>query len=661
MSGVSPLLESFDLASRSVRNRIVLGPHETNLGRGRSISERHVAYYRRRAEGGTGLIITEEASVHPSDWPLERAPLATECGPGWTEVSRVCHDAGAVVLAAIGHSGGQGTSHWSQRELWAPSPVPEVNTREIPKVMEAGDIEAVVAGFASAASLAVGSDCDGVEVNAGQYSLARQFLSGLTNTRDDEWGADRSRFLVEVLAAVRATIGSDAVLALRLSCDELAPWAGITPEQAPDLAAALVSGPSRVDLLTVVRGSIYSAGATRPDGHTDPGFNLELTRSVRRAVVAATDGRVAICAQGSIVDVDQAAWAIDDDVADLVEMTRAQLADADLVAKLAVGTPERIRPCVLCNQQCAVRDNRNPIVSCTVDPATGHEADEPLLSALDVAANTSPSRSGTAVTVVGGGPAGLEAARVAAGLGRPVTVLERGDHLGGLLWTVAALPGRERFADLARWYERELLRLGVRAETSSDVDTSDAAALSANGPVVVAVGGTDGDPGVDLLDGAEFVPARSVLSGDQLPDGDVLVWDPIGGPIGVGVAELLAAAGRNVHLATLDFIVGNELARSGDLGDANGRLARSGVTMHRRSVLRSVAPTTATLEDRFTARRYELDVVAVVDAGHRLPAASASGDLGVAADGRWVGDAVAPRTVHEAVLEGRRVAGTFSG
>ena len=222
------------------------------------------------------------------------------------------------MLAALGHAGGQGTSHWSQRELWSPSRVPEVNTREVPKWMEDGDISAVVAGFATAAAAAVAAGCDGVDVNAGQYSLVRQFLSGLTNQRDDQWGSDRMSFVREVLRAVRGAIGPDAVLGLRLSCDELAPWAGITPEQAPELAASIVTDESAVDLLTVVRGSIYSVSATRPDGHTPTGFNLELTRTVRDAVRAATDGRVQVVAQGSIVDVDQAEWAIDDGIADAV-------------------------------------------------------------------------------------------------------------------------------------------------------------------------------------------------------------------------------------------------------------------------------------------------------------------------------------------------------
>jgi mycofactocin system FadH/OYE family oxidoreductase 1 len=662
-SAVGPppdLLDPITIGARTAPNRVVFGPHETNLGRGRAISDRHVAYYERRARGGAGTIVTEEASVHPSDWPLERAPLASECGLGWAEVVDACRPHGTLVLAALGHSGGQGTSHWSQRELWAPSRVPEVNTREVPKWMEAADIAEVVDGFAAAAALAVESGCDGVEVNAGQFSLVRQFLSGLTNQRDDEWGADKGLFARQVLAAVRGAVGPDAVVALRLSCDELAPWAGITPEAAEEVAAGFAAddGAARIDLLTVVKGSIFSAGATRPDGHTPQGFNLDLTRAVRGAVRAAAGDRVAVVAQGSIVDVGQARWALADGVADAVEMTRAQLADADLVRRVRDGEPERIRPCVLCNQTCAVRDNRNPIVTCVVDPATGHETEDPPVP--DVAVAPDGAVDG-AVLVAGGGVAGLEAARVAALTGHRVQVVERGGRTGGAARTTALLPGRDRFALFADWLEAECVRLGVEVLTGVQVDaaTADAAAH-----IVVATGGRPGEPTFEVLDGPDgpavpvLTPSAVLDDPSAVPDGAVLVWDPIGGPVGVGVAELLAAAGREVHLATPDQILGNELARAGDLAPANARLAQAGVVAHRRSVLRRVGPEGAVLEHRFDAAVTEVVVGAVVDAGHRLPDDALWHEIRRAASGRavQVGDCVAPRTVHEAVLEGRRAA-----
>ena len=276
-------------AARATRQRAGTEPHRSaardELGAA-ACSDRHVATTAPQVDGD----IDREACP-PSDHPYElRCSLRTLA---WLGGDRTAYDEAAWCCCA--GRGGQGTSHWHQRELWAPSRVPEVNTREVPKWMEPADIAAVVEGFAAATRVALAAGLDGVEVNAGQYSLVRQFLSGLTNHRDDEWGADRTRFLREVLTAVRAAAGPDAVVALRLCGDELAPWAGITPEQAPELAASIAAddGDARIDLLTIVRGSIYSASATRPDGHTPPGFNLELTASVRKAVERITgDGHL---------------------------------------------------------------------------------------------------------------------------------------------------------------------------------------------------------------------------------------------------------------------------------------------------------------------------------------------------------------------------------
>jgi 2,4-dienoyl-CoA reductase-like NADH-dependent reductase (Old Yellow Enzyme family) len=179
-------------------------------------------------------------------------------------VAAACHAEGALVVASIGHAGSQGSSAYNQLPLWAPSRVPDVATREVPQSMEPEDVAAVVAGFGEATGLAVSAGVDGVEVNAGQHSLVRQFLSGLTNQRLDGYGEDRLRFAREVLGAVRDA-AAGRVVGLRLSCDELAPWAGITPETATGILDRLCP---YLDYVVVVRGSIYAVSATRPDGHT---------------------------------------------------------------------------------------------------------------------------------------------------------------------------------------------------------------------------------------------------------------------------------------------------------------------------------------------------------------------------------------------------------
>ncbi|NCZ70325.1 MAG: 2,4-dienoyl-CoA reductase, partial [Actinobacteria bacterium] len=156
---------NLDIGGRAAPNRIMFGPHVTNLGDDeRTFTSRHVAYYERRARGGCGIIVTEGASVHASDWPYERAPLADRCGDGWRAIAGACHAHGSLVIAALDHAGGQGSSAFSQLPLWAPSRVPEVNSREVPKWMEKTDIDDVITGFGDAAHVAISAGCDGVEI-----------------------------------------------------------------------------------------------------------------------------------------------------------------------------------------------------------------------------------------------------------------------------------------------------------------------------------------------------------------------------------------------------------------------------------------------------------------------------------------------------------------
>ncbi len=642
-----PLTGPVTVGGRVASSRVVFGPHETNLARGRAISPRHVAYYARRAAGGAGIIITETASVTADDWSYERAPLAGVCGPGWRDTAEACHAAGGLVLAGIGHAGSQGSSAYSQAVLWAPSRVADVVSREPPAPLDHAGIDHIVTAFAGAARLAVGSGTDGVEIDAGAWSLLRQFQSGLTNQRGDGYGQDRLRFTREVLAAVRVAIGPERILALRMSCDELAPWGGITPDDAAAAVATLAPG---LDLLTVVRAGPYSTAAYRPDAHTDPGVNRGLCRAMRDAV----GGQVPVVLQGSVVDPADARRALTDGIADLVEMTRAQIAEPRLVALVRAGQPEQVRPCLLCNQTCQVRDNRNPLVTCVGDPRSGHETTDPDVEPYAAAGPGPP------VLVVGGGPAGLECARVLAAAGRRVGVAERASSLGGALARAAVGPGRERLRRITTWLAAECTRLGVEVALDVSVDARAVVAARADGWEVVLATGSRPFPNryPDATGDPVVVDALTLLEAgvDTFPYGDVVIDDPTGDAVGVGVAEWLAASGnRSVTLVSPDPVAGTLLARTGDLADANVRLQRAGVVRRLRSRLTSVGRGEVAGVDVWTGEPFRLPAALLVDCGHRLPddeLYQALGDPGLVR----AGDCVAPRTVHEAVLEGRRAA-----
>jgi hypothetical protein len=339
-------------------------------------------------------------------------------------------------------------------------------------------------------------------------------------------------------------------------------------------------------------------------------------------VRAVVDGRCAVVLAGSVVDPADAQEAVDSRVADLVEMTRAQIADPTLVATVRAGrTP---RPCVLTNQRCRVRDVRNPRIACTVEPSVGevprHDSEASSLP-LDDSNDASLSRGGE-VLIAGAGPAGLEAARTLALAGRAVRIVERDEQVGGLLRTIATLPGRHRFGLLADWYVDELARLGVSMQVGAPAPP---------GAHILATGGVD--VGLTPL---------AVLRGAPL-DGPVVIDDPLGDGAALALAEHLAPT-HAVTLVTADQVVGKH---DPDLVGANLRLHRAGVERVTEHQVVEHHEGQVVVADVVTGARHTIPGT-LVDAGPRRPQDPSSG--------KRIGDARAPRTVAEAIREGRRAA-----
>jgi mycofactocin system FadH/OYE family oxidoreductase 2 len=642
------LFAPLDLGSRRAANRIVFAAHQTNFATHNRFEKRHAAYYAARAAGGTGTIVLEGSVVHPSDWPYEYVIFGYDphVVDGYKLVADAVHSHDALALAHLTHSGMQGTSHYSQLPLWAPSPVPEVNSREMPKEMEEEDIAAVIDGFVQAARYAMEGGLDGVEINAGQDSLIRQFLSPLTNQRSDQYGGSmdrRLRFVRAVLQGVRNVVDRPGLVGLRLVGDEYAPWAGIKPEDAAEIAG-LLAVDGAIDFISVTSGSIYSGHMTRPGLYAPPGFAAHLAGVIKSAV------SVPVFAQGSIADAEMAAGLVLQGQADAVEMTRALIADPELPAKVRDGDPASVRPCVLSNQDNIVGMVQNPRLSCVNNPAAGYEGTVEFAPLTRAPVHCK-------VMVVGGGPAGLEAARVAALRGHAVTIYEQSGRLGGALRLAAEAPGRERLSLAADWLEAQVRKLNVSIRTGVQVTP---ALVQDNQPeaVILAVGGKPGTCSrVDFDNGTAVLTPRQVM-GNEAPatPGKVVVLDTIGDQVGMGVAEWLVDHGWKVEVVTRDMFVGQRLTASLELTPWNQRAAAKAIAFRPQVTVEKVTGRTVIGVDYFDRKPVRIDDVdLVVPVVHEVP----DEDLYFALKQAGLrvfraGDCVAPRSMSQAILEGYR-------
>jgi 2,4-dienoyl-CoA reductase (NADPH2) len=626
-----------------VPNRIVFSAHLTNYAEDGLPTEQHTAYYEARAEGGAGLIITEEHSTHPTDWPYEKLihGFHPEVIPGYREITRRVHRHGVPIFAQINHNGGQASSMYTRLPVWAPSPVADPLFREVPKEVDRREIAEIVAGYAMVAGHCKAGGFDGIELQCSHSSIVRGFLSPATNIRTDSYGGsleNRARILLEIIPAVREAIGPDLALGVRLCGDELIEG-GTTITDAVEVAR-LVEATGQVDYINT---SIGVATATlfmiEASMHIPPGYAMFIPSELRKAV------DLPVIGVGRFKDPVQAERALEQGHCDLVGVVRGQIADAEFAAKARAGLTDDIRLCLSCNQECVGRMGLNRWLGCIESPRTGREQEPASL----------PAARPRKVVVVGAGPAGLQAASTAARRGHQVVLLEKEDQAGGQARLAAMVPNRAEFGDIVRNLVRACrttgvdLRFGVEATRRSVLAESPDA-------IVVATGAEPLRPYWAPADASRVVDVRDVLEGRAAPEGRIVVVDELGFHQATSAAELLADRGGQVTVVTPGMVVGQDLGITLDMEGWNIRAAAKGIEQLTDLVPMGWSDGGLQVLHHPTGETRTLPCDWVVLAVPQQPAEQLWRDLqGSGVEVHRVGDCVAPRRAHAAVVEGDRV------
>ncbi|WP_282151436.1 NADH:flavin oxidoreductase [Ruegeria atlantica] len=538
---MAKLLDPFQLKHLTLRNRIVSTSHAPNYVEDGHPRDRYRLYHEEKAKGGVALTMIGGSTNIAPDSPSVFGQLYAgddSIIPWFRKLTVGVQAHGAAVMCQITHMGRR--TAWDDGNwlpVLAPSGVRERAHRAFPKVMEQEDIDRVIGDFAAAARRCQQGGFDGIELLSHSHLLG-QFLSPLTNQRDDDYGGaleNRMRLTLQVLDAVRAEVGPEIILSMRITGDELIEG-GLSAEDCV-AAARMLEDSGHVDLLNILAGAPYDdlglAEWVRPMG-LPAAPHITVAGRIREAV------NLPILHAGGIADIATARHAVTGGHVDLVGMTRAQIADPYLVAKLARGEEERIRPCVGLGY-CVDRVNLGKPAVCGHNAATGREQTLPHVIA--------PSDTRKKVVVVGGGPGGLEATRISALRGHDVVLFEASDRLGGQLVLAAKGGTRRQVWGVADWLISEVITLNVDLRTNTFAEADDVLRETPD-LVIVATGGWPEPlaiPGGDLA-----ISSWEVLSGEARVSGDVLLFDQVGDHPAAVTADTLAGAGCSVEHLTPD-------------------------------------------------------------------------------------------------------------
>lgn len=555
------LFQPLTLRHKTLRNRVVFGAHTANMATGGLPGDRHLAYYRERALGGAAMIVCEPMPVHPAA-VLTRGNFAHSTDaviPAFRRVTQAVKAEGAVILQQLYHVGAHGDQDNSWHPAWSPSGGPSWHDSDGSHAMTEAEIEETIEGFVAAARRCHAAGFDGVEVWAAYHALPDQFWTPFSNTRDDRWGGsltNRTRFSREICRRIRRTCGDDFIVGLAVNDEPDVPVA-LSREALAEIIA-LHDAEGAMDYVTCGSGSYFDFYKLMPTFLYPEKLGVDLAEVLKGVVRQAV-----VTAESHIRTPENAETVLGAGQADLVSIVRGQIADPHLVNKAREGRPEAVRGCISCNQMCWGRRSRDYWISCLVNPSAGRE--------WEWGGDRFSAGPGGTALVVGAGPAGLEAARVAAERGFAVTLAEAGPEIGGQFRLAGLQPRRAQITDLLGWYGRELARLGVDVRLNTYLDADEIAGLNADHLALATGSLPDGAgfqramthlprlPGIDR--GRVWSP-EDILSHRARPGPRVIVYDEGGNWRGCGTAWALAEAGHKVTVVTPDALVGKELQRS---------------------------------------------------------------------------------------------------
>ena len=642
----------------TLRNRIVFGAHTVNMSDSGKPADRHFGYYRERARGGAAMIVVEPSPAHRTG-VLTRGNFLHETDSvisGFRRITEECHRQGAAIIHQIYHVGAHGDQDNSWEPYWSPSGTPSMHDPWGSHAMTDAEINELILAFIEAARRDYDSGFDGVDIFAGYNCLVDQFWSPITNKRKDRWGgslSNRIRFTYEICNGIRKKVGQNFIIGMTISGAEPYPG-GLSLDDKSEIINYLDER-GLVDYFSIGSGSYLNRfSEIVPSFH----FGMRLTETDSEVLKKITKNAL-ITSEARVKTPQNAEDILVQGQADLVSIVRGQIADPHLVNKAKENRTEDIRPCISCNQLCIGRRLRDYYVACLVNPSVSREYEWNGDS-------IEPTENPRKILVVGAGPAGLEAARVAAERGHKVRLVEKLSEIGGQFRLAAGQPERGEIGGLISWYQTQLEKLQIKVELKTELTASDIRKSNVDA-VILCTGSNPSRSGFQRslphreelpgVDQDNVCTVHDVLDGTFIPGPNVLLLDDINGWLPASHTALHLAQQRHfVTIVTAADVAAGQMEHSCTGDTTRERFWKYGVEVITSTALMKWEGNTATLLHLYHGEEEQRDFDTLVLATTNNPENVLSRSLEKdKIEIYTIGDAIAARTASMALFEARRL------